>query len=90
MLCDSPSTSLNILAPVVVNPGFTGTVNFVARDGYTYIATRMNNEIAAAITTKNDLNSTNYARILREYPNRNIEEHYQLHRVVTHKPTNLY
>lgn len=76
--------------PVVVNPGFTGTVNFVARDGYTYIATRMNNEIAAAIITKNDSNSTNYARILREYPNRNIEEDYQLHRVVTHKPTILY
>lgn len=77
-------------APVVVNPGFTGTVNFVARDGYTYIATRMNNEIAAAITDKNDQNSVDYARVLKEYPNRNLEEDYQLHRVVVHKPTILY
>ena len=43
---------LENVCPVVVNPGFTGTVSFVAQDGYEYVATRMTREIAISLVIR--------------------------------------
>lgn len=83
---------LENVCPVVVNPGFTGTVSFVAQDGYEYVATRMTREIADDIRDNNfkDANSQNYIDILNKYPNRNVAEDYQLHRIVIHNSNIMY